>query len=566
MGKKKSKVNYKYHHQNKQKQPRQEQHQSNIKSLKEESNLHSPEIAEKETIGETEIVEVKEQNTEELNAQSGVTDLPEVKEKNKWTQKFKGFMGLGESNLSDTKLSGDEVQVDSAYLQVLDTHLDGIKKYLIKTSNKITRLEEGHISSQTEQINELKAVMKESNEYIDKLRSQVKGFDEQNVSAFRDLSSSMRNNFEQLKYALARMERLGDIIGEVKKGNGQLVSLKQDITDMAKIINILPSAVSEHLSKELRSFKNRLEALPDTLDDELNLTKRLKGIEKTTDTIQGTLQTLQNQDQSEIKDLLRDKMVNFKKEFPAMNEDEETIVELAKYSEFITEQLSLAARHYARNRQLIEGIHKERNYFGQQLKDAKAQAHQTGFEEGKTVVIKQLLANYTDVDALFESTNEESRILVTYLKNQGLLKDETLLKGSVIVITDENRQLMEMKASFEGLGQYKVMKPAYKLNEAIYQKAVLVLYVNPENDQLQLSNQDLEQEIVQPNKIDDIEGAKDTRSQTSLHFINNTEFVETNSDNGKVAEESVEVENENEPLDVSTQENDSESEEVKSLS
>lgn len=238
--------------------------------------------------------------------------------------------------------------------------------------------------------------------------------------------------------------------------------------------------------KELEQSKNEIKDIASKIDDitmsvdlTINDNKRIKNIEKATEVIQGKIETLQNSNNDDIKKLLEDKTVTLKKEFPPLNEDEATIIELAKYGEYISEQLTIAARHYARKRKEIEEIAEERNRHGQELIKVRNEAERTGYEKGKLEYVRSLISNYSDLHALFTSETSELQVLATFLKNQGVAVHEDFAQGELVEIAEHNQQAAEVYASFTGLGTFVVKKPAYLVGENVYQKAVLVPYEAP---------------------------------------------------------------------------------------
>lgn len=235
----------------------------------------------------------------------------------------------------------------------------------------------------------------------------------------------------------------------------------------------------EQSKSEVKDLASKIDDITTSVDLTINDNKRIKNIEKATEVIQGKIETLQNSNNDDIKKLLEDKTFTLKKEFPPMNEDEATIVELAKYGEYISEQLTIAARHYARKRKEIDEIAEERNRHGQELIKVRDEAERAGYEKGKLEFVSSLISNYSDLHALFTNETSELQVLATFLKNQGVVVHEDFAQGELVEIAAHNQQAAEVYASFTGVGTFVVKKPAYLVGENVYQKAALVQYEAP---------------------------------------------------------------------------------------
>lgn len=200
--------------------------------------------------------------------------------------------------------------------------------------------------------------------------------------------------------------------------------------------------------------------------------KAIEECEESIETMEGTLHKLEQLD--EIAELLRDKGVNISREIPAVNAEEEDIINLVRYSQKISEQLGYAARELIRKKKTFADQAQNNANEQDVIKQKISQARDEGEKKGQLYVVKQLLGKYADIDAIKESKDEYVHVIWTMLTELGVEIDGegVFEKGEIIDFQDEDIQKMVGTYSkLEGAGKYKVTKTGLIFNSDIICKA-----------------------------------------------------------------------------------------------
>lgn len=207
---------------------------------------------------------------------------------------------------------------------------------------------------------------------------------------------------------------------------------------------------------EQSSRRRQADDRREILDALTPVPRRLKGIEDTIDQILGRLGAIE-----EIRDRLDAPESGDPSLLAPISDDEALIVELAAYGRKVLDQLTLAARHYARHREAIthaaiEQRHGERERL---RREARAQ----GVAEGRRQVIEDLAGQFADLDLLFDSDREVDRVLCSFLRNHGLRRHDALRRNATVDIAPETRGAYEPLARFRDTGRHRISRSCFLL-------------------------------------------------------------------------------------------------------
>ncbi len=323
----------------------------------------------------------------------------------------------------------------------------------------------------------------------------IKEFGKGNKSLKRELAkvSSIQKSVQAIGDKFDKNDRtLNEIVKSSSSAYEKIKAQIRTIQELQRTVSQLPSGGEMRKSYEsvLKGLKNIEEDISEYLA--ADIPKRLKSIEQSFDLMQGKLGTI-----DEIQETLKDKGVSIRQEFPPSKEDEEDIVQLAKYGQKIFDLLTIAARHYARNREDISRSGQEKH--AQELRKTRERAINEGISKGRLELVEDLM-NKFDLDSLFNRESPMDKILVEFLKSNGLVENEEFLQGKTMEIDEKNRTQFEAKAKFQGSGTFIVKKSCLELGEKIIRKAELELKVAAE----------AEEEAKKSKSISDTEKAEDS--------------------------------------------------------
>jgi len=193
------------------------------------------------------------------------------------------------------------------------------------------------------------------------------------------------------------------------------------------------------------------------------------------ETVSGKVANLAS-DIEEIRRVLTDKGLEVRQKFPAASADEEVICQMADYGRTILDQLSVAARWYARSKTDID-----------QASDLRAQAekeHQKGYDEGKEAgkaegkasFIEELVKRCGDCSSLFiDGTDQQNadgrlKILSDLLQGEGLHRGHH--KDEIIEVHDEKEAAVLENPPHEFPKKVRITNSDFYLGDKLLQKAV----------------------------------------------------------------------------------------------
>ena len=282
-----------------------------------------------------------------------------------------------------------------------------------------------------------------------------------------------------------------EIQKRIEKSDDNTQDLIQQATNT--ILQRLPESIAnssknfnDNLSNRLSSIANDTKTLKDTVNKicksqkDINgrLEDRLSPIEKGVTDVRKNTEMLQSLPSKidEITEILSSKGLQFKTELPTLNYDEETFAQMAEYGEKILQQLSIAARWYARKLPELEKHETTIKNLMDTNEKEKAHAKSNGEDIGRKKVIKELLELYGDTGESIhklmepeENVDKRLSILADFLKNQGV---EMLYEpNQKLEITPDTR--MKFEPYIANLGNFNegkiiITAPAYTFDDKIF--------------------------------------------------------------------------------------------------
>lgn len=367
-----------------------------------------------------------------------------------------------------------------------------------ENSKPVTDTYSNNLRLINENISKIKEKFEEAQKDVPKKQDDNKGIIAEIKVMFRDLYTSMDNikttvNIMKNGYMQEDMsKKLQGVFDEKLKALEKQVMASskeaakeyaQIATQIATEIKVMSQTISQNISSNLKGatepilskVKDTHANQEDSKDTIEKIEKQLKEISESVDTTSGKLNTIGKID--EIEKLLKEKGAFSKQEFLASNLEDESICEMSNYGEEILKQLTLGARLYARNRDMAEEMKRQKEENEKIIADHKAATYNQGFKEGKESILESLVSEFEDLDKLVTYSEKNTyadrvvSLVAKFLLNNDLEEDPELKKGDEIDISPEICDKYESKASFQGYGSFRVLKPCYMLNGKVYIKA-----------------------------------------------------------------------------------------------
>lgn len=352
--------------------------------------------------------------------------------------------------------------------------------------------------------------LKNINKYIDKSIKNTK--DEMSKlidEKYKLLIDIITNNIEKT-------------IKEVNKGNNDLKesiekSYKTQFKKSDSTFQNIKNSISlnhkneKEIYSELNSIKHEVNKLS---KDSKKISKDTDYIESINDAIKRvkqqqeelseTIQLLQGKMKSldKIEELKQDIQKNInKKEVVVSNLDEDILNNLGKYGNKIIDELTIAARCYAKNKEKLEIIDEEKNEYENKIINTRKEFESKGEKNGKLSIVKEIVDKCDSLDKLYDSENKFEKLIKDILINNGFMRDENFKVGNEISVTEENKNQIQEKFHCEEVGTYKVKKSVILLNDKVYTRGELekIELKNIENSKKE--DLKLEKELVKKEKI-----------------------------------------------------------------
>ena len=288
-------------------------------------------------------------------------------------------------------------------------------------------------------INIISKVAEAHNSFKKDLRNDIK-------SDFRSEISSRINN---LQNGITR------ILGKPENG---ISAERGSIYDSIKKIQMGQQTLNDFVEKGFQT----------TLKQEL---KPLKALETTS----GQIGQLKDGIDA-VSQVLTDKGLQLRQKFPAAPTDENMLCQLTEYGHTILDQLSIAARWYARSKEELDNL--------AAIKKQAEKEHSRGYEKGKSIgqsegrraLVKELFKRFGDGETLLLDRKEgfeplaQLNILAGFLQTEGLHRGYA--PGDTVEVTKENYE--ELSARIKNLphppAKVRIVKGDYYLKEECHLK------------------------------------------------------------------------------------------------
>lgn len=341
---------------------------------------------------------------------------------------------------------------------------------------------------QSEYNDESNKVNINQNEVLTKLEQLCKN----NIENAKEICNEIRTSEENIKKEIDTVNKRSNYLNyrdneDAKKALKSIVaeSIGKNIdTIVGKVTNPINSNINQTI-KAINEVNKQANSIDLVIKDVSEDVKSIKTITETVNipeimqdmqTVVGGVKTLTSEVDS-IK-----KIIVKSTKLPQMDEDEIVIAELSDYGSKIFETLSLAARHYAKNRLELNNLKEAKKNLDNELKKAKEISYKDGLEAGKKAIIKDIIDKFDDKLVLLESyAAEDNRsvgvvnVLKNILMNNGLASKYEV--GEEIDFNSERIAELEADISIDDLnealsvGKIKIVKPQVIFSGNVIQKA-----------------------------------------------------------------------------------------------
>lgn len=253
----------------------------------------------------------------------------------------------------------------------------------------------------------------------------------------------------------------------------ELRSIKENVKDVKSRVEDDNGSVIKAVRNLARSHGNNKEEWKGRMDD---LEEKIRVMAETTETMQSLPRKVDG-----IAETLTTKGLSLRQEIPSINHDEETIAELAECGEKILQQLTIAARWYARKLPELKAHDEALKNLSTANEKAKEEARKAGYEAGKRAVIKDLLSKYDEKNlyALLNPSDpavalEQLKILANFLGNQGVEPIYDIHQE--MVLREEDRMKYEPNIARFAPGKIVITSPGYTFDSQTIAKATYQWY------------------------------------------------------------------------------------------
>ena len=293
-----------------------------------------------------------------------------------------------------------------------------------------------------------------------------------------DLVKDVKTEVIQLKSSAAKENSLKSVVSAV---DGALRNEVQFVQDTRQRVIGLQNSLNGFPMKfdELKSSISKLQQAQGELSDfaesgfQSTLKSELKPMQAL-ETMSGKVVNLAS-DIEDVKRVLTDKGLEVRQKFPAANTDEEVICQMAEYGRTILDQLSIAARWYARSKTDIDQASDLRAQAEKEYQRGLDEGKKAGINEGKARVIEELVNRYGDCAKLLlddtdqQNADERLSILADFLHAEGLHRGHS--KDEIIEVHNEQEAAMLENPPLEFPKKVCITKGDYYLGDKLLQRA-----------------------------------------------------------------------------------------------
>ncbi|MGA1871393.1 MAG: hypothetical protein ACMUJM_22925 [bacterium] len=340
-----------------------------------------------------------------------------------------------------------------------------------KMDSEIARLQENYIELEkniAEKLQEQKNLIqnilesnKESNkdseetknDQLDSILNKLNGIAQIDsiLSRLNGIEAILKNELRpEVAQKLGKIETdIQTIPDKIKDIHNEASDIKELSEQFKAIEAILKNELRPEVAQKLGKIETDIQTIPAKIDNILNMASNIREL----------CEGFEEKDSSSTSNNIG---------FPPSNEDDELILDLANYGQKIFQQLTIAARHYAQNRNDLDAINKIKIDYENKIKITKEEFFEKGKEEGGKKILENLLSRSQDLDDFFAHDD-----ILKGSQINGLEKDQRFLKGGQVEITPENKPEFEKLAHCESLGKFKVTKSCYTFNGEVIQYAEL---------------------------------------------------------------------------------------------
>ena len=254
------------------------------------------------------------------------------------------------------------------------------------------------------------------------------------------------------------------------------IQLNENVHDnIDKRVGDAQSQVSQNIGAvvgEVRKVSSRQVEYRRSMDERFDrLDDNLKNIADNTEVMHSLPSKL-----DKLGAVLEDKGLRLMQEFPSINQDEQTLKELAECGEKILQQLAIAARWYARKLPELNANDERIRQLNVANEQDIEKSREAGIVEGRKQLIKELLHRYGEIHELMEPTEEGAlgrlKTLATFLNNQGVEPIRQVNQELEITADDINGYEGKLD-NFAELrpGRIVITSPGYAFDTEIIEKA-----------------------------------------------------------------------------------------------
>ena len=242
------------------------------------------------------------------------------------------------------------------------------------------------------------------------------------------LKNIVNANNQNLNHIGRLYDDLGKVNNKVDRTKDAINSVKEDTCkDVERGLNNLKAELKGENKRQFEEIKQKVNNLParineiqEAVDSQVDgIKKSVKNISNDVGTVLGKAKAIDD-GLAAVKEAMESKDFTVRTKLPTITKDEEAMAQMGEYAHSLIDQLTLAAVNFARKRQDIEGIEKERRQHQEVLQKTKIDAIAEGKEIGRNELIMKILEKIDDKNALMEAQNGIEGVLASLLLNEGV--------------------------------------------------------------------------------------------------------------------------------------------------
>ena len=294
-------------------------------------------------------------------------------------------------------------------------------------------------------------------------------------NSVQQLDTGLQESLNFIGQKIDKRPKGEDFPKVLKPTYDEVMKIKSELTKVSSRTTAMIGKVEDERGSVIEAVRSLIQSQRNAKGD---LDGRMDGVETSLKTIGESVETMQSLPGKidEIHNILTDKGISLKQELPTVNHEEETIVDLAECGEKIFQQLTLAARWYARKLPELNAHETTMKNLHAANDQAKEQAHQNGIEEGRKMVIRDLLNRYDEesLDKLLNPADLQLKVLADFLTNAGV--EPMYEMHQEITLSEKDRLKYEPYIKDFTPGKIVITFPGYTFDSQIIAKARYMPY------------------------------------------------------------------------------------------